>query len=863
MARPIPSGPDGPLPVNPTLSLQAGRGRRTRSAALLVGVLFTLAGVDCAREAPFSADIAFRDARAKFQQADLAGAFAEADFGMRELEHVDPPGAWRFRVLKAEVFIWQGKSRDAIDLLTPQPPATTAADVATRRVLLLGQASNAIQRYDDAARFLGEAARMADARAPAVAGDVALSQGTARYARHDLDGADALFQRALQIASERQQPFLEANARGSLGLVRMQRHQYAEAADWFQSAVVVATSVQARGSIEKSFGNLGWAYQSMGELDRALELFTEAETQARHYGMIKDQQIWLANLGGLQVSRRDYEAAEGTFRKALEISRQLEGKLQIAQNLTSLAAIMLDRDRVDEADRFNAEAITLKRAIEERDSELFSLVTQAEILTRRNDRAQAEMLLDEVIRNAKANLRLRAEAQAKLAKLHAAQGDAPRANQEYRDAIVSIEQAREVLGREEFKLPFSTNAKPIYDAYVGFLMDRGDVAIACAVADLSRAQTLTQGLGVRPPFSIADFSAADRGCAKPSSGVVLAYWVAPKRSYLWVLTPAAVKGFTLPGEEILTDLVTRFRKALAGPLDAQHSRNAAGLELYARLIDPAKIASGGDVTIIPDGTLCSLNFETLLVPAPITHYWIEDVSIANASAIAMLGAARPARTATMAKLLLIGNPQSPDNRYPPLEHATAEMTAISGHFGSGDETVLSGPAATPAAYSRAMPGNYDLIHFVAHGTASRPSPLDSAIVLSADGTSHNLYARDIVLTPLVARLVTISACDSAGTRTYSGEGLVGLSWAFLRAGAREVIAALWEVNDASTAQLMDRLYAGIAAGATPAEALRAAKLAMLKSETIYRRPFYWAPFVIYSGNSGNPTIRSPRGPRAN
>jgi CHAT domain-containing protein len=445
-----------------------------------------------------------------------------------------------------------------------------------------------------------------------------------------------------------------------------------------------------------------------------------------------------------------------------------------------------------------------------------------------------------------------------LAKLHAAQGDATRANEESREAILTIEQGRDVLGREEQKLPYSTNTKPIYDAYVGFLMDRGEVAVACAVADLSRAQTLTQGLGVRPPFSLADFQTAERGCARPARGVVLAYWVAPQRSYLWVLTPTAVKGVTLPGEETLTDLVTRYRKALAGPFDARQSRNAAGLELYAQLIEPANLAGAGggtasDVTIIPDGTLCSLNFETLLVPTPAPHYWIEDVSIANASALSMLAKAdtpKPTSAPTRAPktLLLIGNPKSPDDRYPPLEHATAEMTAISAHFAQGDETVLSGSEATPAAYARAKPGDYDLIHFVAHGTASRPSPLDSAIVLSADGTSHNLYARDIALTPLGARLVTISACDSAGARTYSGEGLVGLSWAFLRAGAREVIAALWEVNDASTAQLMDRLYAGIAAGASPAEALRAAKLAMLKSETIYRRPFYWAPFMIYSGS---------------
>ncbi len=76
---------------------------------------------------------------------------------------------------------------------------------------------------------------------------------------------------------------------------------------------------------------------------------------------------------------------------------------------------------------------------------------------------------------------------------------------------------------------------------------------------------------------------------------------------------------------------------------------------------------------------------------------------------------------------------------------------------------------------------------------------------------------------------------------------MGLSWAFLRAGAHSVVAALWEANDASTSQLMDNFYAGITRGNDPALALRSAKLAMLHSDTIYRKPLYWAPFQLYAG----------------
>ncbi len=78
--------------------------------------------------------------------------------------------------------------------------------------------------------------------------------------------------------------------------------------------------------------------------------------------------------------------------------------------------------------------------------------------------------------------------------------------------------------------------------------------------------------------------------------------------------------------------------------------------------------------------------------------------------------------------------------------------------------------------------------------------------LRLEDDSFKLYARDIVRRPVRADFVTISTCYGAGARAYTGEGLVGLSWAFLRAGAHNVIAALWEASDAATPQLMDRLY---------------------------------------------------------
>jgi CHAT domain-containing protein len=313
-----------------------------------------------------------------------------------------------------------------------------------------------------------------------------------------------------------------------------------------------------------------------------------------------------------------------------------------------------------------------------------------------------------------------------------------------------------------------------------------------------------------------------------------------------MFAPGHSQLISLPGEDRIRPLVEKYRSHLMGAFDSNKVLDASGQELYSILIRPVErwIKQQSQVTVIPDEELCGLNFETLVVSSPKPHYWIEEVSVTNASSAVLLTVGQRNAAEPSKALLLIGDPNSPPS-YPPLSHASDEIQLIRAHFSPGQETLISGAGATPKAYLDAKPENYALIHFVAHGTASRANALDSAVVLSDDGQSHNLYARDIAATRLHARLVTVSACDSAGNRIYSSEGLVGLSWAFLRAGAEKVIAALWEVNDASTPQLMDRMYAAIAAGEEPASALRQAKLSLLRSQTVYSRPFYWAPFVLY------------------
>jgi CHAT domain-containing protein len=302
--------------------------------------------------------------------------------------------------------------------------------------------------------------------------------------------------------------------------------------------------------------------------------------------------------------------------------------------------------------------------------------------------------------------------------------------------------------------------------------------------------------------------------------------------------------------------VHSYQNAILKSTDPLREQNQAAKDLYETLVAPAAemIPKGSKVLIIPDGVLNGLNFETLLTPGSgSSHYWIEDVTIRNANSIRMLASVKPdaSQNNNNKKLLLIGNPIITGTGYDNLVNAFAEIRGIEKHFPRDSETVVTQSAAVPASYLESKPEEFSYIHFVAHGTASRLDPLDSAVVLSPppdNPDNFKLYARDIMGDPLHARLVTISSCYGSGLRAYAGEGLVGLSWAFLRAGAHNVIGALWEVNDASTPLLMDRLYAGLEAGSTPDDALRAAKLSLIHSPAVYRKPLYWGGFQLYTGS---------------
>jgi CHAT domain-containing protein len=793
---------------------------------------------------------AYKSAEASFERGNLKDALAFVD-GAGSSKN--PELLWHLRLLKAEIYIWQGRNKDALGLLGAGGlPETKNPALPARRSTLEGIAQGNLQQLQLADQTFQATARMPGANSPEVKGDLLIGEGKLAAFRHDPSNAFKLFNLARQTAQENDQPFLASKALGNLGVLQMQQRQYADAVDSFNASLAAAQKVDAQTSIVRTTFNLGWAYRRMGDIERASELFDQSEKKASQLGLLVEETDSVASLATIRFLQHDFAAAEKDYQQALDLARRRADTNEVVFCLIDLAQNEIELGMTDMAEKHNNEALHMEGLANDESTELYCEVNQAQIYAIRGNNEAAVALLKGVLRTPNVDVGVRVAALRILAKIDVQLNHVQSAKEHYRDALEARERERKSLGNSELKLSYPSNTKDTEADYVGFLVAQHAPDEAFRIAELEKARALTDAISFKNSdtraFDVAEVQKAATRLGHP----ILTYWIGANSSYVWIVLPNQTKIFTLPDEEKLRSLVERYRAHLGGVLPGTSLGDPDGQELYRILIGPVEqwIQPQSQVTIICDGPLCGLNFETLLVNKPVPHYWIEDVSITNASSaflLALGNGSKPVRPVPPEKsLLLIGNPDYPPN-YPPLSHAAEEMRLVGGHFGQEQETVLSGKEATPAAYFKAKPEEYGLIHFVAHGTASRMSPLDSAVVLSQDGASYNLYARDIAASPLHADLVTISACDSAGTRIYSSEGLVGLSWAFLRAGARRVIASLWEANDASTPKLMDQLYSGMAAGKDPAAALRDAKLTLVRSKGVYSRPFYWAAFVLYQG----------------
>ncbi|HEY6385264.1 MAG TPA: CHAT domain-containing protein [Candidatus Acidoferrum sp.] len=789
-------------------------------------------------------------------RGEFTAARAEVDAAFQRFRTRSPEWEWRFRILKARIIVSSAKGEDALSVLSPEPPASLAStDIPEQRKLYQGIAHRSAQQFIDAEHDFEAAQKLAEPLGPFYTCQFLIADAALWVDEKKYDRAEANYRDALALARHQSFPRFEATVLADWARLATAQRHYDESLERNLEASRLAKSLDLRGNTATILGNLGWGYSELGDFESSLDFFNQSAQASAASGLKDYSAYWFSGVASSYMALRKYGPAESLARSTLERAKELNDAETITLCLNTLAEIMLRTNRLTDAERFNQDALKMEESGRDKLVTLDSLTLAGRIATANSRYSDARAFFQRVLADSSVEPQLRWQAQAGIAQVLDRQADPVGAEKQYLEAIETIENARRSINHDELRLSFLSTGIEVYGDYIDFLIRHARTADALNQAELSRARTLAEGLSSNGPSAALHVAprVQPQKLAQRMKATLLFYWVGQEHSYLWVITPAKTTCHTLPPATEIDPLASSYRDAVFGGGDPLDSTNAAGQKLYEMLIEPAKnqIPQGSRVILLPDGSIYALNFETLIVPGPKLHYWIEDATVTTASSLTLLAAATETRPSAKQKnIFLVGDTVSPNADFPALPQAGAEMQSIEKYFPEPRREVLSGRAATRTAYLSSKPEQYAYLHFVTHGTASRMRPLESAVVLSKenDEDSYKLYARDIVKRHLSAELVTISACNGAGTRAFSGEGLVGLSWAFLRAGAHNVIGALWEVSDSAAPQLMDVLYDDLSHGQDPATALRAAKLSLLHSGNVFRKPYYWAPFQLYAGS---------------
>lgn len=375
-------------------------------------------------------------------------------------------------------------------------------------------------------------------------------------------------------------------------------------------------------------------------------------------------------------------------------------------------------------------------------------------------------------------------------------------------------------------------------------------------------------------------------------------------SFAWLFARGEFHFEVLPCRKEIENAVKSYLDLLATPPNHLYiERDLTKLReqskaLFGKLFGglSSHIESGDRLIIVPDGLLHYLPFETVVHN---DRYLIEDHEISYSPSASVLVQLQDARGHNEAgdsmELLAFGDPSfgqevkrsvtrnasrarkaavtrnasvtrmaatrkamrrpvdvlrdariSRGFQLPPLPRTRDEVQYIGRLFQTDRTRLYLGKNSTEAALKREELRRYRRLHFATHSLVDESSPSRSAVVLTLDNNPEEdgfLEVNEIADLDLDCDLVVLSACQTGRGQLLSGEGIVGLSRAFLYAGARSVVVSLWSVSDISTGHLMKSFYQQLAGDLHNAAALRLAKLEMLHGTTETRHPYYWAPFI--------------------
>jgi CHAT domain-containing protein len=454
---------------------------------------------------------------------------------------------------------------------------------------------------------------------------------------------------------------------------------------------------------------------------------------------------------------------------------------------------------------------------------------------------------------------LEAASPTRLPELRLARGRAAlRANDEdaavgdLRAGVDYFDRQRDAIPDESLRTAFFSTAAELYGELIAIELRRGRPESAFVYSDRARGRSLLdvdgRSRGRLKPLDAGGVAAALASLADDVAFVE--YSFTGTGAIAWVATRQHLSRVDLTIDRPrLQRTIRDLRDAPAAP-----TAPAKLSDLYAWLVAPIRGRLTGKTALVvsPDGPLHLVPFAALRATAA-GRSLIEDYAIALAPSLAWYLDAR-ARMASRtwlppSSLFAIGNPTIDRRDLPDLRDlpgAADEARTIAGHY--GHSVLALGRDATPSRLRQWGPGA-DVIHFGGHAVVNVDAPEQSFLAMAPEaGSDGRLRAGEIARLSLEhTRLVVLGACSTASGPHLFGEGVLSLARPFLLAGVPSVVATLWDVDDRSTAKLLDQFHRRLGDGVDVRVALQRTQLAFLRSSDPAERSWYvWAPFVAIS-----------------
>ena len=345
--------------------------------------------------------------------------------------------------------------------------------------------------------------------------------------------------------------------------------------------------------------------------------------------------------------------------------------------------------------------------------------------------------------------------------------------------------------------------------------------------------------------------------------VLFSFYLTKTGSWLWAVDGQHIQAYRLPPLEQIRSEVTEFAHAL------QSGNNSlpAGSRLYNSLFGgvPPETIAHKRWLLEPDGPLHDLPFAALPMLGQIgtearPTYLIEHAAVQSIPSVLLMERGRIRSTGSFAGIAdPVFNTADPRYRGSPVRAAMAlprlpntadEVAACSRAWGSDSPQLLTGSAATLTGVEGILASPPDVIHFATH-VVTAPGEYGSGLIalgLDARGSIGLMGPKDIAARSLSGTLVVMNGCHSAQGEALPGSGLMGLTRAWIGAGARAVLSTRWDVPDDAAQSLIVNFYRQLRGKSrgNPAMALREAQLTALRSNGPDREPLRWAAYFLLS-----------------